>query len=76
MDTLVFTAGIGEHASLVRKKVCERLSFLGIKLDSKKNELPQSQDCDLSLPDSKVKILLIHTQELFEIARECWNKLF
>lgn len=75
LDTLVFTAGIGEHASLVRSRVCESLSFLGIKLDVKKNELPQSQDCDLSLPDSKVKIFLIHTQELFEIARECWKKL-
>lgn len=75
MDALVFTAGIGENAAAVRTAVCEKLSFLDIKLDPQKNEKTHEGDCDLSSEDSKVKILLIHTQEAFEIARECWRKL-
>jgi len=75
MDTLVFTAGIGENAPLVRKRICKSLLFLGLRLDENKNEKAHDKDCILSAPDSKVKILLIHTQEAFEIARECWKKL-
>jgi acetate kinase len=71
MDTLVFTAGIGENAALIREKVCAQLSFLGISLE--KNPSHSSQDLLLSSPSSKVKVLLIHTQEAFEIARECWK---
>ena len=67
LDVLVFTAGIGENALLIRKRVCEAFAFLGIKLDEKK-----TGDI-LSLPSSQVKVLLIHTQESFEIARECWR---
>lgn len=72
LDVLVFTAGIGENASLVRQKVCESLSFLGLKLDQVKNDMPHKEDCDLSGKGSTIKVLLIHTQEAFEIARECW----
>lgn len=69
LDTLVFTGGIGENASFIRKKVCERLSFLGVHLsDSEEGK----EDRDLSLSESRVKVLLIHTQEAFEMARECW----
>lgn len=75
MDVLVFTAGIGENSPLIRKRICNTFSFLGVKLDEKKNELPHREDCVLSLKDSKVKVLLIHTNEAFEIARECWKKI-
>lgn len=75
MDVLVFTAGIGENAPLVRKQICNTFSFLGVRLDEKKNGMPTLEDCVLSLADSKVKVLLIHTQEAFEIARECWKQL-
>lgn len=73
LDVLVFTAGIGENASLVRKRVCDAFSFLGCKLDENKNLSTQMQDCDLSASGSSCKILLIHTQEAFEIARESWR---
>jgi len=69
LDTLVFTAGIGENAPQIRAKVCQRLAFLGLKL----HEPATSGDRLLSAPDSPVKILLIHTQETFQIAKECWN---
>lgn len=74
LDLLVFTAGIGENAALLRKRVCEAFSFLGLKLERAKNESASHEDMELSCKDSKVKILLIHTQEAFEIARECWKK--
>lgn len=70
LDTLIFTAGIGENAPLIREKTCSRLSFLGIKLRKKKL---QKKDVELSSSDSKVTVLLIHTQEAFEIAKECWK---
>jgi acetate kinase len=75
IDALVFTAGIGENAPLVREQVCEAFSFLGMKLDATKNTQKTSEDRLLSTSDSQVDILLIHTQEAFEIARECWIKM-
>jgi len=71
LDVLVFTAGIGENSALIRKEVCTRLAFLGITLD----ELQINGDQILSSPYSKVKVLLIHTQEGFEIAYECWKMM-
>ncbi len=71
IDTLVFTAGIGENASLIRERVCERLSFLGIELAKTQQEI--AEDAILSSSNSKVKVLVLHTQEAFEIARECFK---
>lgn len=73
LDLLIFTAGIGENAVLVREKVCDHFSFLGIKLDKRKNAKISTKDRDLSARGSKIKLLVIHTQEAFEIARECAN---
>jgi acetate kinase len=70
LDALVFTAGIGEHAASVRAAACEAFSFLGLKLDSEKNA--QSRlDWDIAALDSTVRVLVIHAQEDWEIAREC-----
>jgi acetate kinase len=68
IDALVFTAGIGENAPLIRERVCSQFSFLGVHLSQQQ---PTSEDRVLSSPDAKVKVLLIHTKEAFEIAREC-----
>lgn len=73
IDILIFTAGIGENAELVRAKVCENFSFLGVQLDKRKNALKGEADRDLSAAGSKVKVLLVHTQEAFQIAKECWK---
>jgi acetate kinase len=75
MDVLVFTAGIGENAPLLRARVCAAFSFLGLKLDLEKNQAPIAEDREISASDSKIKVLLIHTQEAFQIAVECWNCL-
>ncbi len=73
IDALVFTGGIGENAFPIRQQVCDSLGFLGIHLSNHQSNSPE--DLVLSSSDSKVKILLIHTQETFEIARECWQKM-
>ena len=72
LDVLVFTAGVGEHASQVRGAACEAFAFLGLKLDREKNS--QSRlDWDIAASDSTVRVLVIHTEEDWEIARECWK---
>lgn len=74
IDVLVFTAGIGENAPLVRERACDAFSFLGLELDRRKNAQTSSEDCEVSTAESKIKVLLVHTQEAFEIASECWKK--
>ena len=72
LDALVFTAGVGENAVLVREKACEGWDFLGLKLDLEKNKL-SPQDEDIATPDSAVKILVVQAQEDWAIAAECWK---
>jgi acetate kinase len=72
LDALVFTAGVGEHAASVRAAACEAFAFLGLELDLEKNAQPRL-DWDIAAPDSTVRVLVIHAQEDWEIARECWK---
>ena len=72
IDALVFTAGIGENSPEVRAAVCENLAFLDLRLDRAKNaESPLDED--IAALDATVRILVIHAQEDWMIARECWN---
>ncbi|MEG4249278.1 acetate kinase [Microcoleus sp. Pol10D4] len=72
LDALIFTAGVGENSAVVRAAACEAFGFIGLKLDGDKNQ--QSPiDQDIATVDSAVRILVIHTQEDWEIARECWK---
>ncbi|MEG3868969.1 MULTISPECIES: acetate kinase [unclassified Microcoleus] len=72
LDALIFTAGVGENSALVRAAACEAFGFIGLKLDGDKNQ-HSSIDRDIAAVDSAVRILVIHTQEDWEIARECWK---
>ncbi|MGB5595381.1 MAG: acetate kinase [Crocosphaera sp.] len=72
LDALIFTAGVGENAALVREKACENLAFLGLKLDKNKNE-SSPVDVDIAREDSSVRILVIHTEEDWAIAQQCWQ---
>jgi acetate kinase len=72
MDALVFTAGVGENTACVRADVCSAFSFLGLAIDPELNS-NRSIDCDIALPDSGVRVLVVHTQEEWAIARECWR---
>jgi acetate kinase len=72
VDALVFTAGIGENSSEVRAAACANFEFLGLKLDGAKNARG-SADQDISLSDSTVRVLVVHAQEDWAIARDCWR---
>jgi acetate kinase len=72
LDVLVFTAGVGENSAIVREKVCEGFTFLGLKLDLEKNA-QSLLDQEISNPDSSIQVLIIHTEENWVIAEECWQ---
>ncbi|ODH00005.1 acetate kinase [Nostoc sp. KVJ20] len=72
LDTLVFTAGVGEHSAEIRQAACEAFEFLGLKLDLEKNQ-QQPVDEDIATSDSAVRVLVIHTQEDWAIAQQCWQ---
>lgn len=69
VDAICFTAGVGENSPLVRKLACERLGYLGIALDEEKNG-KRGEEQEISTPDSKVKVLVVPTNEELAIARE------
>ena len=68
-DAIVFTGGIGENSAKYRKLVCEKLAFLGIKVDDEKNKV-RGEEIDITTPDSKVKVFVIPTNEELVIARD------
>ena len=72
IDALVFTAGVGENSPEIRAAVCDNFAFLGLRLDQGKNA-SSPVDADISTPDAAVRVLVIHAQEDWMIARECWN---
>ncbi|MEG5042159.1 MULTISPECIES: acetate kinase [unclassified Microcoleus] len=72
LDALIFTAGVGENSAVVRSAACKAFGFMGLKLDGEKNQ-QSPVDEDIAAVDSAVRILVIHTQEDWEIARECWK---
>jgi len=69
VDAIAFTAGIGENANFVRRKVCEYLGYLGITLDQEANA-KRGTDVVISTPDSKVKVCVIPTDEEMKICKE------
>lgn len=69
VDAICFTAGVGENSPLVRKLACERLGYLGIALDAAKND-KRGEELEISTSDSKVKVLVVPTNEELAIARE------
>jgi acetate kinase len=70
-DAVIFTAGVGENSPEVRASTCENFGYLGLKLDAEKN-VPSSSDRDIATTGSSVRVLVIHAQEDWAIARECW----
>jgi acetate kinase len=69
IDALVFTAGVGERSAEIRKRVCEKLKYLGLELDAAANETCKP-DADISMPESTARILVIATREDLTIMRE------
>lgn len=69
VDMIAFTAGIGEHNAFLREKVCEHLSYMGVRIDKKANDAVNDAAM-ISAPDSTVKVAMIPTDEEFAIARD------
>ena len=70
VDVIVFTAGVGEHQWDVRKATMEGMEYLGIQLDQEKNERNNGEEELISLPESKVKVAVIPTDEELMIATD------
>jgi acetate kinase len=75
VDAIVFTAGIGEQSPLMRKLILSGLEELGIKLDDARNENPAAHGWVISSDDSKVKVLVVPTDEELVIAEETLRKV-
>ncbi len=73
VDALVFTAGVGENSDEVRRRVCDGLENLGIKLDAAKNAGRKKEAAAIHADDSPVKIFVIPTNEELEIARQTYE---
>lgn len=70
VDIVVFTAGVGEHQWDVRQGACEDLEFMGIKIDAEKNKANCGEEEIISAPDSKVKVVVVPTDEELLIASD------
>ncbi|WP_029903564.1 acetate kinase [Prevotella sp. 10(H)] len=70
VDILLFTGGIGENAVYLREEICQDLEFLGIKLDAEKNSKIFGEEAVITTPDSKIKVMVVPTDEEFMIASD------
>jgi|TARA_R110002126_G_scaffold266089_4_gene409235 acetate kinase len=68
LDAIIFTAGIGENSSYIRKLVCSNMDYFGIQLDESKNDIRSKEIREINKIDSRTKILVIPTNEELEIA--------
>lgn len=76
IDALIFSAGVGENSPEVRAAASDNLGFAGVILDRAKNaQSPTKGDTDVSNADAAVRVLVIHAQEDWMIARKCWSLL-
>ncbi len=69
VDYIIFTGGIGENQINIRKGICEKLTFMGVEIDSEANNM-RGEEKVISKPESKVKIYVIPTNEELMIAKE------
>ena len=70
VDVIAFTAGVGENNNIVRDDICQYLGYLGVELDSATNDSTKGVDAVISTADSKVKVMVVPTNEELKIAQE------
>ncbi len=70
VDVIVFTGGVGENQTGVRENVCEPLKFMGVEIDKDLNARTRGTETEISTPASKVKVVVIPTDEELMIARD------
>jgi acetate kinase len=73
LDAILFTAGVGENDTAMREAVCAEMDYLNIKLDTEKNIQYKGELMDIGTADSKVKVLVVPTNEEYEIASQCYE---
>lgn len=73
LDAIVFTAGIGENSKVIRELVCRDMDFLGIRLNKEKNNLRSKENREISEESSRVKVLVLPTNEELEIAKQTFS---
>ena len=69
VDAIAFTAGVGENDKAGRKRICESLTYLGVEIDDEANDI-RGEKRIISTPNSKVKVMLLPTNEELAIARD------
>ena len=75
LDAIIFTAGIGENSSYMRKLVCTDMNYFGIEIDEEKNQIRSKEIREINKPNSKAKVLVVPTDEEFEIANQVYQLL-
>jgi acetate kinase len=70
VDIIVFTGGVGENQTGVRENVCRPLAFMGVKIDNELNAKTRGTETVISTPDSRVKVVIVPTDEELVIARD------
>jgi len=73
IDAIIFTAGVGENDSNMREAVCSKLGYLGIELDLDRNTAYKGELKEINTANAKVKVLVIPTNEEYEIAHQCFG---
>ena len=69
VDAIIFTAGVGENSSLVRKLILERLHYLGVEIDDEKNK-QRGEFVEITKPTSKIRAFVVPTNEELAIAQD------
>ena len=69
VDYIVFTGGVGENQINIRRGICEKLEFMGVKVDIDANNM-RGEEKEISTPDSKIKVYVVPTNEELMIAKE------
>ena len=73
LDAIIFTAGIGENSDVIRALVCENMDYLGIEINTNENALRSKEIREINTESSKVKVLIIPTNEELEIAKQSFE---
>ena len=73
VDLIVFTGGIGENQVITREYICKGLNYLGVKFNKELNAKSRGEEVEISTPDSKVRVVVIPTDEELTIAKDTMN---
>ncbi len=75
LDAIIFTGGVGENSDALRSEACSGLEFMGVEFNEEVNKGLRGKDMILSTPESKVKVMVLQTNEEMVIATDTYNLL-